>query len=172
MQILGCYNSTPLKMNLVLEIRKTSTKRWEYSVLGFFFTSSCSSIVLIKIHFTFAYLLPLLQVTCLTNSKTLIGTLNNSQVTLITRPQFSFLICSPSLITRPQFTRSISYTLSSFGRHYSPTHPIYAYVQASIQTLSTYIGGPSATKLGSWNLSKSFTLCKNAWASNMDSIWF
>ena len=26
-QILGCYNSTPLKMNLVPEIRKTLTKR-------------------------------------------------------------------------------------------------------------------------------------------------
>ena len=26
MQNLGCYNSTPLKMNLVLEIRETSTK--------------------------------------------------------------------------------------------------------------------------------------------------
>ena len=26
--------------------------------------------------------------------------------------------------------RSILYTLASFGRHYSPTLPIYAYVQA------------------------------------------
>ena len=51
-QFLGCYNSTPLKMNLILEIRKTSTKIWEYSILGFFFTFSCSSIVLIKNHFT------------------------------------------------------------------------------------------------------------------------
>ena len=36
--------------------------------------------------------------------------------------------------------RSISYTLASFGRHYSPTTQIHAYVQASIQTLSTYVG--------------------------------
>ena len=27
MQNLGCYNSTPLKMNLVLEIRATATER-------------------------------------------------------------------------------------------------------------------------------------------------
>ena len=27
MQNLGCYNSTPLKMNLVLEIRTTATER-------------------------------------------------------------------------------------------------------------------------------------------------
>ena len=27
LQILGCYNSTPLKMNLVLEIRKMVTKK-------------------------------------------------------------------------------------------------------------------------------------------------
>ena len=39
----------------------------------------------------------------------------------------------------------------------------------SIQTLSTYVGGANATNGGSWNLSKSFTHGKNAWASNMDS---
>jgi hypothetical protein len=36
--------------------------------------------------------------------------------------------------------RSISYTLSSFGRHFSPTTQIYGYMQAAIQTLSTYAG--------------------------------
>ena len=45
--------------------------------------------------------------------------------------------------------RSISYTLASFGRHYSPTFPIYAYAQASIQTLSTYVGEANATNSGS-----------------------
>ena len=39
----------------------------------------------------------------------------------------------------------MSYTLASFGRHYSPTTQIYAYVQASIQTLSTYVGGTNDT---------------------------
>ena len=45
--------------------------------------------------------------------------------------------------------RSISYTLASFGRHYSPTTQIHAYVQASIQTLTTYVGGANATNGGS-----------------------
>jgi hypothetical protein len=53
--------------------------------------------------------------------------------------------------------RSISYTLASFGRHCPPIFPIYAYVQVSIQTLSTYVGGANATNWGSWNLSISFT---------------
>ena len=53
----------PLKMNLNPEIRKTSTRRQGYPVFGFFFTSSCSSIVLIRIPRYFAYLLTLLQVT-------------------------------------------------------------------------------------------------------------
>ena len=101
---MGCYNSTPLKMNLVLEIRTTSTRRWEYSVFGFFFTSSCSSIVLIMIPLHFANLLTLLQVTYQTDSKILTNTPNYTQVTPITRPpflfspyyQFSFLKYSPS----------------------------------------------------------------------------
>ena len=67
---------------------------------------------------------------------------------------------------------SISYTLASFSKHYSPTTSIHAYVQASIQTLSTYVGGANATNSDSWNLSKSFTHGKNAWASNMDSNEF
>ena len=45
--------------------------------------------------------------------------------------------------------RSMSYTLESFGRHYSPTTQIHAYVQALIQTLSTYVGGANATNWGS-----------------------
>ena len=94
-QILGCYDSTPLKMNLVLEIRKTSTRRQGYSVFGFFFTSSCSSIVLIRIPLYFAYLLTLLRVTCSTNSKILTGTLKNSQLSPITSPPFLF---SPYLL--------------------------------------------------------------------------
>jgi hypothetical protein len=45
--------------------------------------------------------------------------------------------CIPIGIT---LQRSISYTLALFGRHYSPTTLIHAYMQAFIQTLSTYIG--------------------------------
>ena len=45
--------------------------------------------------------------------------------------------CSPISIT---LQRSISYTLASFGRHCPPIFLIYAYVQVSIQTLSTYVG--------------------------------
>ena len=88
-------------MNFVLEIQKTSSRRQGYSVFGFFFTSSCSSIFLIRVPLYFAYLLTLLQVSCQTDSKILTGTLNNSQVSLITRPhflqyQFSSLKYSPS----------------------------------------------------------------------------
>jgi hypothetical protein len=37
--------------------------------------------------------------------------------------------------------RYILYTLASFGSHYSPKLPIYAYVcKLLIQTLSTYVG--------------------------------
>ena len=89
-QILGCYNSTPLKMNLVLEIRMTSTRRQGFSVFEFSFSSSCSSIVWIRILFYLAYLLILLQVTCQTNSKIPTGTPNNSQVSPITRPSFLY----------------------------------------------------------------------------------
>ena len=42
-------------------------------------------------------------------------------------------------------SKVISYTLASFGTHYSPTTQIHAYVQTSIQTLSTYEGGANAT---------------------------
>ena len=45
--------------------------------------------------------------------------------------------------------RSILYTLASFGRHYFPTLPnlcICATIQ--VQTLSTYVEGANATKLG------------------------
>ena len=45
-------------------------------------------------------------------------------------------------------------------------------MQASIQTLSTCVGGAIATIWNSWNLSISFTHGKYAWASNMDSIEF
>ena len=75
-QILGCYNSTPLKMNLVPEIWKTVIK--EIQILHLW------------ILLYFAYLLILLQVTCQTDSKISTGTLNNSQVTPITRPPFLF----------------------------------------------------------------------------------
>ena len=85
----------PLKMNLVPEIRTTSTRRQRYSVYRFFFTSLCSSIVLIRIPLYFVYLLTLLQVTCSTNSMILTGTLNNSQVSPITSPPFLF---SPYLL--------------------------------------------------------------------------
>ena len=87
-QILGCYNSTLLKMNLVPEIRKTLTKRQGYFVFGFFYTSSCSSIFLIRIPLYFVYLLTLLQVSCQTDSKILTDTPNNTQVTPITKPPF------------------------------------------------------------------------------------
>jgi hypothetical protein len=42
-----------------------------------------------------------------------------------------------------------AYILASFGRHCRPIFLIYAYVQASIQTLSTYVGGAIATIWGS-----------------------
>ena len=89
-QIFRVLQFYPLKMNLVPEIRTMSTKRWEYSILGFFFTSSCSSIFLIMIPLYFAYLLILLQVTCQTNSKIPTGTPYNSQVSPITRSPFLF----------------------------------------------------------------------------------
>ena len=60
-QILGCYNSTPLKMNLVLKIRMMVIKEMQ--------------ILRIWILLYFAYLLTLLQVTCQTDSKILTGTL-------------------------------------------------------------------------------------------------
>ena len=88
MQNLGCYNSTPLKMNLVLEIRTTATERQGYSVFRFSFTYSCSPIVLIRIPLYLAYLLILLQVSCPTDYKVLIDTPNDTQVTPITRPPF------------------------------------------------------------------------------------
>ena len=50
--------------------------------------------------------------------------------------------------------RFILYTLASFGSNYSPTFLIYAYVQATIQTLGTYVGGAIATISGLWYLSK------------------
>ena len=50
--------------------------------------------------------------------------------------------CTPIGIT---LQRSISYTLAPFGRHYLPTTQIHAYVQGSIQTLSTYVGGANTT---------------------------
>ena len=84
----GVLQFYPLKINLVSEIRKTSTERQGYFVFRLFFTLSCSSIVLIRIPLYFAYLLILLQVTCQTNSKIMTGTLRNSQVTPITRPHF------------------------------------------------------------------------------------
>ena len=59
-QILGCYNSTPLKMNLVLEIQTMVIKEiW---------------ILCLWILLYFAYLLTLLQVTCQTDSKILTDT--------------------------------------------------------------------------------------------------
>jgi len=90
MQILGCYNSTPLKMNLVLEIRTMMIKEMQ--------------ILCLWILLYFAYLLTLLQVTCQTNSKILTDTPTNTQVSPITRSPFlfspyyqiSFFICSPS----------------------------------------------------------------------------
>ena len=75
-------------MNLVPEIQTTSTRRQEYSAFEFFFTSSCGSIILIRIPLYFAYLLILLQVTYQTDSKILTDTPNNTQVTPITRPPF------------------------------------------------------------------------------------
>ena len=64
----------PLKMNLVLEIRKMVIK--EIHIL-------CLWIILY-----FAHLLTILQVTCQTDSKILKGTPNNTQITPITRPPF------------------------------------------------------------------------------------
>ena len=72
MKFLGCYNSTPLKMNLVLEIRTMMIKGMQ--------------ILHLWILRYFAYLLTLLQVTCQTDSKILTDTTNNAQVIPITRP--------------------------------------------------------------------------------------
>ena len=45
--------------------------------------------------------------------------------------------------------RSIPYTLASLGRHYFPTLPNPCTCASfQIQTLSTYVGGANATKLG------------------------
>ena len=66
--------------------------------------------------------------------------------------------------------RSISYTLASFGRHYSPITQIHAYMHASIQTLSTYIGGANAANEIHETCPYPFTHGKYAWASNVDSI--
>ena len=44
--------------------------------------------------------------------------------------------------------------------------------KATIQTLSTYVGGAIATIRSLWNLSLFFTHGKYAWTSNMDSIEF
>ena len=69
--------------------------------------------------------------------------------------------------------RSISYTLASFGRHYSPTTQSHAYMQASIQTLSTYVGGELMLPIGVLETCPyPFTHGKFVWASNMDSIEF
>ena len=46
------------------------------------------------------------------------------------------------------------------------------YVQASIQTLSTYVGGAIATIWVHETCPYPFTIGKYAWASNMDSIEF
>ena len=108
MEILGCYNSTPLKW--------ISSPRFGRCRLGDRDTPSldsplhpcvipsCSSIILIRIPLYFACLLTLLQVSCQTDSKILTDTPNNTQVTPITRPpflfssyyQFSFLKYPPS----------------------------------------------------------------------------
>ena len=68
--------------------------------------------------------------------------------------------------------RSILYTLASFGSHYSPTTQMHAYVQASIQTLSRYVGGANATNGVHETCPYPFTHGKYAWASNMDSNKF
>ena len=65
-QILGCYNSTPLKMNLVPEIRMMVIK--ERQILHLWTL------------LYFAYLLTLLQVTCQTDSKILTDTPITPQV--------------------------------------------------------------------------------------------
>ena len=64
--------------------------------------------------------------------------------------------------------RSISCTLASFGRYYSPTTQIHTYVQASIQTLTTYVGGANATIGVHETCPYPFTHGKYAWAINMD----
>ena len=100
----GVLQFYPLKMNLVPKIWKTSTRRQGYFVFEFFFTSSCSSIILIRIPLYFAYQLTLLQVTCQTNSKILRDTLNNSQIIPITRPpsyNTSYLSYNIYLPTKP-----------------------------------------------------------------------
>ena len=77
--------------------------------------------------------------------------------------------CTPIGIT---LQRSISYTLASFVRN-CLLHILSKHMcKATIQTLSTYVGGAIATIWSSWNLSISFTHGKYAWASNMDSIKF
>ena len=77
--------------------------------------------------------------------------------------------CTPIGIT---LQRSISYTLASFDRHYSPTTQIYAYVQASIQTLSTYVGELMLPFGVHKTYPYPFTHGKYAWTSNMDSNEF
>ena len=54
----------------------------------------------------------------------------------------------------------------------SPKLKIHAYVQALIQTLSTYVGGANATIGVHETCPYPFTHGKYAWASNMDSIEF
>ena len=89
-QILGCYNSTPLKMNLIPEIRGDGDKRDADS------PPLDSSLPCIHVDLTPSNLS--------TDSKILTDTPNNTQVTPITRPlflfspyyQFSFLKYPPS----------------------------------------------------------------------------
>ena len=85
----------PLRWISPLRFGRGWSKRYRFSAFGFFSTSSCSSIVLIRIPLYFAYLLILLQVTYQTNSGILTDTPNNTQVTPIFRPPFLF---SPYLI--------------------------------------------------------------------------
>ena len=55
-------------------------------------------------------------------------------------------MATPIVIT---LQRSILYTLASFGRHYFPTLPnLCICASFQIQTLSTYVGGANAIKLG------------------------
>ena len=77
--ILGCYNSTPLKMNLVPEIRRRRAKNGGILQLGIFITF-LSNTILTKIPLDFAHLLTFTPNSILADPKMLIGPLIISQV--------------------------------------------------------------------------------------------
>ena len=95
LKFLGCYNSTPLRWISSPRFTEMVTKEIWVFCLWIFFTSLSNSMFLVNLPLYFAYPDNPTQATCSTNSKILIGTLNNSQVSPITRSPFLF---SPYLL--------------------------------------------------------------------------